>query len=101
MLAIDELGAAVRRHPRVVAISPLIGGQALKGPADMVISDLGLGTGTDGVLAAYQGMIDILVVDTVDSADVGEKAGVEVIALDTRISEPGPAADLARAILAL
>jgi LPPG:FO 2-phospho-L-lactate transferase len=101
MLAIDEIDAAVRRHPRVIAISPLIGGQALKGPADVVMSDLGLGTGTDGVLAAYQHMIDILVVDTADSADVGERAGVEVIALDTRISEPGPAADLARAILAL
>jgi 2-phospho-L-lactate transferase/gluconeogenesis factor (CofD/UPF0052 family) len=65
------------------------------------MSDLGLGTGTDGVVAAYQGMIDVLVVDTTDSDDVGERAGVEVIALDTRISEPEPAADLARAILAL
>jgi LPPG:FO 2-phospho-L-lactate transferase len=101
MLAIDEIGAAVRRHPHVVAISPLIGGQALKGPAEVVMSDLGLGTGTDGVLAAYEGMIDTLVVDTADRADIGERAGVQVIALDIRISEPGPATDLARAILAL
>jgi hypothetical protein len=65
------------------------------------MSDLGLGTGIDGVLAAYEGMIDTLVVDTDDRADIGERAGVQVVALDTRISEPGPATDLARAILAL
>lgn len=101
ILAVEQIATAVRRHPRVVAISPLIGGRALKGPADSVLSDLGLGSGTDGVLAAYQGMIHTLVVDTADGSDVGERHGVEVIALDTRIADRGPASALARAILAL
>jgi hypothetical protein len=65
------------------------------------MSDLGLGSGTDAVLAAYLGMIDTLVVDNADEADTGERDGVEVIALDTRITEPGPASALAGAILAL
>jgi LPPG:FO 2-phospho-L-lactate transferase len=101
ILAVEQIGAAVRRHPRVVAVSPLIGGRALKGPADMVLYDLGLGSGTGGVLAAYQGMIDTMIVDREDEADTGEIDGVKVAALDTRISDPKPAADLARAILGL
>jgi LPPG:FO 2-phospho-L-lactate transferase len=101
IFAVEQIEAAVRRHPRVVAVSPLIGGRALKGPADVVMSDLGLGSGTDAVLAAYLGMIDTLVVDNADEADTGERDGVEVIALDTRITEPGPASALAGAILAL
>lgn len=101
IFAVREIAEAVRRHPRVVAVSPLIGGRALKGPADVVLSDLGLGTGSQAVVAAYRGMIDTLVVDTTDRGDVGEIDGVRVIAFDTRIVEPGPSSTLARAILAL
>jgi LPPG:FO 2-phospho-L-lactate transferase len=101
VFAVEAIQAAVRRHPRVVAVSPLIGGRALKGPADVVLADLGLGSGTQGVLAAYEGMIDALVVDVTDGADAGLTDGVEVIPLHTRIAEAGPAAALARAILAL
>jgi LPPG:FO 2-phospho-L-lactate transferase len=101
ILAIEQIETAVRRHPRVVAVSPLIGGKALKGPADTVLSDLGLGSGTAGVLAAYEGLIQTLVVDVSDRDDTGEIDGVEVIPLETRIIEPGPAAGLARAILDL
>jgi LPPG:FO 2-phospho-L-lactate transferase len=101
VFALEPIEAAVRRHPRVVAVSPLIGGQALKGPADVVLTDLGLGSGTGAVLAAYKGMIDTLVVDVTDRADAGVADGVEVIALETRIVEAGAAASLARAILDL
>lgn len=101
IFAIRDVAEAVRRHPRVVAVSPLIGGRALKGPADVVLSDLGLGAGTESVIAAYRGMIETLVVDTTDQADVGEIDGVRVIALDTRIVDAEPASALARAILAL
>jgi hypothetical protein len=53
------------------------------------------------VLAAYAGIVDTLIVDTMDAADAMEAGGVRVVALDTRIAEPGPAAALAKAILAL
>ncbi len=101
ILALDPIDEAVRTHPRVVAISPLIGGKALKGPADVVLSDLGLESGTEGVIAAYRGLIDTLVVDDDDHADVGEVEGVSVVALDTRIPGRAEAARLAEAILAL
>jgi LPPG:FO 2-phospho-L-lactate transferase len=101
VFALEPIEAAVRRHPRVVAVSPLIGGRALKGPADVVLTDLGLGSGTGAVLASYEGLIDTLVVDVTDRADAGVTDGVEVIALETRIVEAEAAAALARAILDL
>jgi LPPG:FO 2-phospho-L-lactate transferase len=101
ILAIEQIEHAVRRHPRVVAVSPLIGGRALKGPADVVLSDLELGSGTGAVLAAYEGIIDTLVVDTTDRGDAGNANGVEVVAMDTRIPDKESASALARGILEL
>jgi LPPG:FO 2-phospho-L-lactate transferase len=101
ILALAAIDRAVRRHPRVIAISPLIGGKALKGPADSVMADLGLGTGTRAVIASYRGLIDTLVVDTSDQADTGEIDGVTVVALETRIPGRAEAMRLAEAILGL
>ena len=101
ILAIEPIDQAVRRHANVIAVSPLIGGRTLKGPADVVMADLGLGTGSDAVLASYEGLIHTLVVDTVDSADEGDIGGVRVVALETRIAGRDDAANLARAILNL
>ncbi len=101
ILAIESIGQAVRRHPHVIAVSPLIGGRALKGPADVVMADLGLGSGSRAVVASYQGLIDTLVVDITDRDDVGDIDGVNVVALETRIADHASAATLSRAILSL
>jgi LPPG:FO 2-phospho-L-lactate transferase len=99
ILALEDIGEAVRSHPRVVAVSPLIGGRALKGPADSVLADLGLGTGTGAVLASYRNLIDTLVVDESDRGDIGSVDGVRVMAADTRIPGREEARRLAEAIL--
>ncbi|MGH8913174.1 MAG: 2-phospho-L-lactate transferase, partial [Acidimicrobiia bacterium] len=101
ILALGEIEAAVRAHPRVIAVSPLIAGKALKGPADVVLADLGLGEGTAGVLACYRGLIDALVVDNADRADAGTTRDLSIVAMDTLIAEPAEGERLARAILAL
>ncbi|HYJ25099.1 MAG TPA: 2-phospho-L-lactate transferase, partial [Acidimicrobiia bacterium] len=85
----------------VMAVSPLIGGRALKGPADVVMADLGLGSGSSAVVASYRGLIDTLVVDITDSDDARDIDGVNVVALETRIADRSNAATLARAILSL
>jgi LPPG:FO 2-phospho-L-lactate transferase len=99
ILALEDIAEAVRSHPRVVAVSPLIGGRALKGPADSVLADLGLGTGTGAVLASYRNLIDTLVVDESDRGDIGSVDGVRVMAADTRIPGREEAKRLAEAIL--
>lgn len=96
ILEIPGIRAAVSAAPRVVAISPLFGGRALKGPADRVMASLGLPPGNAGVLAAYSDLLDDLVVDVGDREDrrsLGD--GVRVHAADTRIAEPAAAAAFA------
>ncbi len=101
ILAVAEIQAAVSRHPRVMAVSPLIGGKTVKGPADVVMADLGLGPGTPAVVAAYRDLIDILVVDTSDAEPSGHVDGVTVVAMSTMIEDREHAVELARRMIAL
>ena len=93
MLAIGEIAAAVESAQRVLAVSPLFGGRALKGPADRVLASLGLPAGNAGVVAAYGGLLDDLVIDTGDAQDraaLGD-LGVKIHVGDTRIADPAAA----------
>jgi len=99
ILAIPDVADAVMEARRVVAVSPLIGGRALKGPADKVMEGLGLPSGTAGVIAAYEGLLDEIVIDPVDAADTKLDLGVEIRVLPTRITDPEAAATLASRLL--
>lgn len=95
ILAIDAIRDAVAAHPAVTAVSPLIGGKTIKGPADRVMSELGLPPGNRGVAEAYAGLIDRLVIDTSDRDDVESIDDIEIIVTDTLIKEPEAGARLA------
>jgi len=69
---------ATRRVP-CVAISPLVGGRAVKGPADRMLERLAGGTRPAHVASCYPGLIDALVVDESDDVD-----GLDVHAVVTR-----------------
>ncbi len=100
ILAVDGIADAVAEAKRVVGVSPLFGGRPLKGPADQVMKGLGLPDGTPGILAAYDGLLDELVVDTADLADLATTTDdVEVRALDTRIADPEAAVTLASRLI--
>lgn len=101
ILAIREIHDAVLGHPRVIAVSPLFGGKALKGPADRVMGSLRLPPGTAGVLAAYRALLDDLIVDKGDADEEVDAGTVRIHALDTRIAEPEAAERFAREVLAL
>ncbi len=64
----DRLDAARARGARIVAVSGIIGGRALKGPADRMLATLGHEPTALGVARAYAGLIDTFVLDDVDSA---------------------------------
>jgi LPPG:FO 2-phospho-L-lactate transferase len=99
ILAVPGLRPAVDEHPAVVAVSPLIGGKTVKGPADRVMSSLGLGTGNHAVVDSYRGLIDRLVIDNTDSADAASLRDVEVVVTDTLITDPKQATRLARELV--
>jgi LPPG:FO 2-phospho-L-lactate transferase len=101
ILAVPGIREAVSAHQQVIAVSPLFGGRALKGPADRVMASLGLPPGNRGVAMAYDGVIDTLVVDTADGADSLSIEGVSVVVEDTLITDLHASAQLCRAILKL
>ena len=70
MLALAGFRAALARQPGPprVAVSPIIGGQALKGPADQMLASLGHDVSALGVARLYVGLVDYFVLDVVDGA---------------------------------
>jgi LPPG:FO 2-phospho-L-lactate transferase len=67
ILAVPEIRAALTaRGVPCVAVSPLIGGRAVKGPADRMLARMAGGTRPEHVAACYEGLIDALVVDESD-----------------------------------
>lgn len=94
--------AVVERRDRTVAVSPIVGGAALKGPADRLMRELGLEPSVVGVARWYSGVAGTLVIDEVDAALAGavEDAGVRCVVAPTIMSRPGVGAALARACLA-
>ena len=68
ILAVAEIRAAlVARDVPCIAVSPLVGGRAVKGPADRMLGRMAGGTTPEHVAGCYEGLIDALVVDESDS----------------------------------
>src|SRR5204862_4039429 len=84
ILAVPALRAAcaARRVP-AVAVSPLIAGRAVRGPADRMLARLAGGTSPRHVAACYEGLIDALVVDEADADDLSGLGEVRPIVTRT------------------
>src|SRR6266566_5085396 len=104
ILAFGEIRAAVeRRRERVVAVSPLLGGRAVKGPAAAMFESLAGGTGVGQVTDCYKGLIGALVLDEADADDAAAVAerGVRPLVTRTLMSEPDARAELVETVLGL
>jgi LPPG:FO 2-phospho-L-lactate transferase len=102
ILQIPEIRDVIRaRHEDVVAISPLIGGAALKGPADRLLRNLGYDATCEGVATFYQGLIGTMIIDEVDRAHAAsiERLGVDVKVTTTVMADPLDASRLAKVVL--
>jgi LPPG:FO 2-phospho-L-lactate transferase len=100
ILAVEPIreALAARRVP-AVAVSPLIGGRAVKGPADRMLARLAGGTSPAHVAGQYSGLIDALVVDEADADDLDGLADVRPIVTRTLMSDPEARRRLAEAAL--
>ena len=86
ILAVPGIRDALRsRTVPCVAVSPIVGGQALRGPAAEMMRSLGLEPSPAGVAGLYDGLIDAMVIDDVDHALAAEveQRGVAVRITDT------------------
>jgi LPPG:FO 2-phospho-L-lactate transferase len=97
ILAVAEIREALeRRRAPAVAVSPLIGGRAVRGPADRMLARLAGGTEPAQVAQCYEGLIDALVVD---EADADEDAGIPTIVTRTLMRDADARRRLAEAVL--
>lgn len=103
VLAVPEIRDAVAdRRERNVAISPIVGGKALKGPADRMLNELGEEASVVAVAHRYRDLVSTLIIDELDAplAPDVERAGVRALVTPTIMSRPGVAAALARTAVA-
>ena len=93
--------ALARRRVPCVAVSPLIGGRAVKGPADRMLARLAGGTSPRHVTDCYKGLIDALVIDEADADDVGGLGPVKAVPTRTLMSGADARRRLAEVVLGL
>jgi LPPG:FO 2-phospho-L-lactate transferase len=104
IVAVPEIRAALeRRRGQVVAVSPLIGGRAVKGPADAMFTTLAGGTGAAQVTDCYRDLAAALVIDEADATDAEAVAdrGVRPLVTTTLMSEPDGRRALVETVLGL
>ncbi len=89
------------RRGSVIAVSPIVGGEAIKGPAGAMMRELGHEPSVVGVARLYAGFAGTLVIDHADAALAPEvaQAGMTPVVTDTIMADPDRAASLARATL--
>jgi LPPG:FO 2-phospho-L-lactate transferase len=93
------LDAARARGVRVAAVSPLVGGRALRGPADRMAVSLGGEASATGIARLYAGLVDALLVDDVDApaAPAIARLGIEPVVGPTVMGDDASRAALATA----
>lgn len=102
VLATGGIGEAVAaRRDDVVAVSPIVGGRALKGPADRMLADLGFTSSVGGVARLWSRYAATLVIDPADAAerDQVEGAGMACVVHPSVMTRPADAHALARVVL--
>jgi LPPG:FO 2-phospho-L-lactate transferase len=93
--------ALSRRRHSVVGISPIIGGAALKGPADRMLRELGMEPSAIGVARLYADVCGVFVIDRVDAelAPMIEQLGMRCIVAETVMSNDDTARQLAAHVI--
>jgi LPPG:FO 2-phospho-L-lactate transferase len=104
ILAVQGVRDAIEASPApVVAVSPIVGGAPVKGPADRLLRGLGREVSARGIAEWYTGLIGGIVIDERDAAlaEPIEALGVRCAVVDTIMRDVGVAAALAETTLSL
>jgi LPPG:FO 2-phospho-L-lactate transferase len=93
--------ALQKTKAKVIAISPIVGGAPIKGPADKLMSGLGLEVSAYGVAAYYKDFLDVFVIDNIDSAQKTriEAMGLKVVVTNTIMKKLQDKVELAKVVL--
>jgi LPPG:FO 2-phospho-L-lactate transferase len=98
----EALAGARARGVSVAAVSPIVGGRALRGPADRMLAALGMSVSAAGVARLYADLVDVFFVDDVDRSLAAEVGAVvpRVVVTDTIMTDDAARARLAGEVLA-
>lgn len=102
LLAVPGIRAAIEaRRDDAVAVSPIVAGAALKGPADRMLTELGHEPSVVGVARLYAPLASVLVIDDADAdrAPDIEAVGMRAVVAPTIMRDPAAAAALAKVVL--
>jgi LPPG:FO 2-phospho-L-lactate transferase len=102
ILAVPGVREALQRtKARIAAVSPIVAGEAVAGPAGILMASQGLPVSIAGVAQAYHDFLDLLVVDIRDAqaAEDLRKTGLRVHTAKSIMRTAEEKADLARAVL--
>jgi LPPG:FO 2-phospho-L-lactate transferase len=102
ILAVPGIRQALRRRKcPAAAISPIIGGKALKGPAADMMRGMGMEVSALGVAQLYRGLVDVFILDRADRglAPAVEKLGMRAVVTNTIMTGMAQKRALARAVL--
>lgn len=102
ILAVPGIRDALREtSARVAAVSPIVGGRAIKGPADRMLRDQGLAASATTIAELYKDFLDVLVIDNADEALAPEieALGVRAVVTDTIMDSMTKKSALARTVL--
>jgi LPPG:FO 2-phospho-L-lactate transferase len=104
ILSLPGVRDALVTHPDVVAVSPIIRGTALKGPADEMLRSIGVKVSASGVASLYRDFCNTFVIDASDSDEelaAVEGHGMRAIAADSIMSDTDASERFARVLLEL
>ncbi|MCJ8337338.1 MAG: 2-phospho-L-lactate transferase [Pseudomonadales bacterium] len=102
ILAIPGIRSAIDNSSAFkMAVSPIIAGKTVKGPADKMLRSLGFSSDALGVAQCYQSLLDLLVIDSADQqyCDAIRALGMQVACTDTLMPERGDKVRLAEELL--
>jgi LPPG:FO 2-phospho-L-lactate transferase len=102
ILAVKGVRDALRStNAKKVAVSPIVAGAPIKGPADKLLRGLGMEVSAYSVAKLYSDFLDTFILDTADSAEKNriEKLGIEVKVTNTIMKSLKDKIDLARTVL--
>lgn len=104
ILALPGVEEALQAADGAVAVSPIIAGKALKGPADRMLASLGHDSTALGVARLYDGLVRQFVIDDADVAlarEIESQTAMSVVVLPTVMRTDDDRATLARSLLDL
>ena len=89
ILEVPEIRETLQRHPHVVAVTPIVRGEAIKGPAARILGSMRIGSSATAVARLYADFADVFVIDSGDRSHAADvtSLGLRALVVDTLMTD--------------